>query len=53
MDVREIREAESIYYIAETSIVDSESLIFTIQATPESTSMPLEVQFQKQFYTDK
>ena len=51
--VSEIREEESIYYIAETSIVDSESLIFTIEATPESTSKPLVLQFQKQFFVGK
>jgi len=50
--VREIREGESIYYIAETAIVDSESLVFRIEATPESTSSPLVVQFQKQFFVD-
>jgi hypothetical protein len=51
--VREISEEESIYYIAETSIVDSESLIFAIEATPESTSQPLVVHFQKQFFIDE
>lgn len=53
LDVREIRESESIYYIAETAIVDSESLIFTIEATPESTDTPLVVQFQKQFFVER
>jgi len=48
--VSEIREEESIYYIAQTSIVDSESLIFTIEATPETASEPLVLQFQKQFF---
>ena len=52
LSVGEIREGESIYYIAETSIVDSESLIFTIEATPESTTTPLVVRFQKQFFVD-
>jgi hypothetical protein len=52
LDVREIREGESIYYIAETGIVDSESLIFAIEATPEGTATPLVVQFQKQFFVD-
>ena len=52
LDVRQISEGESIYYIAETSVVDSESLIFSIEATPESTTTPLVVQFKKQFFVD-
>lgn len=52
LDVREISSGESVYYIAETSIVNSESLIFTIDATPEDTSTPLRVQFQKQFFVE-
>lgn len=51
--VREIREGDAIYYIAETQIVNSESLIFTVNATPESTSTPLTVRFQKQFFVDQ
>jgi len=51
--VREIREGESIYYIAETSVVNSETLVFAIEATPESTSTPLKVQFQKQFFVEQ
>jgi hypothetical protein len=53
LNVREVREGDSIYYIAETSIVDSESLVFAIEATPESTTTPLVVQFQKQFFIDE
>jgi hypothetical protein len=50
---REIREADAIYYIAETQVVNGESLIFTIEATPESASTPLVVRFQKQFYVEE
>ena len=50
---REIREGEAIYYIAETQVVNGESLIFTIEATPESTTTPLVVRFQKQFYVEE
>ena len=53
LSVAPIEEGESIYYIAETSIVNGESLIFTIEATPEGTSTPLVVKFQKQFFVDK
>ena len=47
---REITEAEAIYYIAETQVVNGENLIFMIEATPESTTTPLVVRFQKQFF---
>lgn len=50
---REIREGEAIYYIAETQVVSGESLIFTIEATPQSTTTPLVVRFQKQFYVEE
>ena len=50
---REISEGEAIYYIAETQVVNGENLIFMIEATPESTTTPLEVRFQKQFFVDE
>jgi Domain of unknown function (DUF4426) len=50
---REISEADAIYYIAETQVVNGESLIFMIEATPESTTTPLEVRFQKQFFVEE
>lgn len=53
LDVREIREGEAIYYIAETPIVNAETLIFTVEATPESESDPLSVTFRKQFFVDE
>lgn len=53
LQVREIREGEAIYYIAETAIVNGESLIFTVEAIPESATEPLKVSFQKQFFVDE
>ena len=53
LDVREIREGESIYYIAETAVANSEALIFAIEATPTGQSEPLRVSFQKQFYVEE
>ena len=53
LDVREIREGEAIYYIAETDIVNAESLIFTVEATPESETEPMRVSFQKQFFVSQ
>lgn len=53
LDVREIREGEAIYYIAETPIVNAETLIFTVEATIEAVAEPLAVNFQKQFFVDE
>lgn len=53
MLVREVREGDAIYYIAETQVVNSETLIFTVEATPESTTTPLIVSFKKQFFIDE
>lgn len=50
--VQEIREGDAIYYIGETAIVDSESLIFTVVVTPEGSDEPLTVRFQRQFFAD-
>jgi hypothetical protein len=53
LSTREINEADAIYYIAETQVVNGENLIFIIEATPESTTTPLEVRFQKQFFVEE
>lgn len=53
LDVREIREGDAIYYIAETQIVNAETLIFAVEATPESETSALTVSFQRQFYVDE
>ena len=50
---REISEGEAIYYIAETQVVNGENMIFMIEATPESTTTPLAVRFQKQFFVEE
>ena len=51
--IREIRVGDAIYYIGETQVANAESLIFTVEATPESASEPLTVSFQRQFFVDE
>lgn len=51
--VNEIREGDSIYYIAETQVVNSETLVFSVEAIPESTTTPLRLSFKKQFFIDE
>ena len=53
LDVREIREGEAIYFIAETPVVNGETLIFSVEAVPETTTEPLRVEFQKQFFVNQ
>jgi hypothetical protein len=50
--VREIREGEAIYYIAETPVTNAETLIFTVDATPQNEASRFTVRFQKQFFVD-
>ncbi len=50
--VREINEGDAIYYIGETTVADSETLIFTVNATPADEPDPFTVRFQKQFFVD-
>lgn len=52
LPTREIRESNTIYYIAETQIENGETLTFTVEATPEDMTEPLVVRFQKQFFVD-
>lgn len=51
--IREVREGDAIYYIGETQVANAETLIFTIDATPESTTEPLMVSFRRQFFVDE
>jgi hypothetical protein len=50
--VREIREEDAIYYIAETPVTNGESLIYTLDVTPQNEASRFSVRFQKQFFTD-
>ena len=48
--VREIREGDAIYYIAELPVANSETLTFSIEVTPENETKAFPIRFQKQFY---
>jgi len=52
MTLKEIREGSAIYYIGETQVAHSETLIFSIDATPINESSRFSVRFQKQFFAD-
>jgi hypothetical protein len=50
--IREIREGESIYYIADVPVSNSETLVFTIDVTPINETSRFSVRFTRQFFTD-
>ncbi len=49
---REVREQNSVDYLAELPVRSGELLIFDIAVQPPSTTTPLQLQFRQTFYTD-
>ncbi|MDH5255788.1 MAG: DUF4426 domain-containing protein [Gammaproteobacteria bacterium] len=47
--LREVREGQAIYYIGDVGVAGDETLVFTVEATPENTTTPFAVKFQRQF----
>ena len=52
VSLREITEAEAIYYIGESSVADGETLVYSIVATPVDAAAPMSVRYMKQFFVD-
>jgi len=52
-NVREVREGEAIYYIAELPVANDETLTFHLHVTPEDHTEAFPIRFQKQFYSRK
>jgi len=50
--MRQIVESNAIYYIGETTITNAETLIFTIQVTPEGSGSTHTIRYMKQFFVD-
>ena len=48
--IKEVREQEAIYYLGECAVANAETLIFSIDATPENEDNPLSIRYQKQFF---
>lgn len=48
--VREVREGEAIYYLAEARIQGNETLNFEIEATPEGATAPVKASFRQEFF---
>lgn len=51
VDVREIEDSTSIYYIGEVSVDDKETINFDFDILPEGDDRTLLVRFSHQFYT--
>lgn len=49
--VREVDEADSIYYLSEFHVAHEEMLNFTLQILPEGSTQTLTVQFRQKFFT--
>jgi hypothetical protein len=52
MLMRPILEGDAIYYIGEVAISSGETLIFTIDVTPEGATESQTIRFMKQFFID-
>ncbi len=48
--VREVREGEAIYYLAEARFQDAETLTFDLEITPEGSDEVIRTRFQQQFF---
>ncbi len=51
MPLREIREADAIYYIADFPVAHREHLIFDVEVVPEGETRPLKARFEQEFFT--
>jgi len=52
LSLREISEKGAIYYIAETPVVNAETLKYNLEISPEGETITYKLSFQEQFYTD-
>jgi hypothetical protein len=52
VNIREIREENAIYYIADMPVSNSETLVFTVDVTPINETSRFSVRFTRQFFTD-
>lgn len=52
INLREIAEKDSVYYIGEFAVNNEETLKFTLQVTPEDGKKPYTATFDQQFFTE-
>lgn len=51
IQIREINDGDSVYYISEFQVADKEVLDFTIRVTPDNNGGPYTVEMRQQFFT--
>lgn len=51
-NLREVREGESVYYIADFAVANGETLVFTLEITPAGENTRHSVRFTRTFYGD-
>ena len=51
--VREVREGQSVYYIADFAVANGETLVFNIDVTPAGESVSHSLRFTRTFYGDE
>ena len=51
LDAREVHEGNAIYYLAEVSVSDQETMEFNIDVTPSGHDRTAHIQFRQQFFT--
>jgi hypothetical protein len=49
LTLRKIHEGDAIYYIGDVAVADDETLVFTIDATPDDDTNRYSVRFQREF----
>ena len=52
IDFREVKEEGAIYYLAELSVSNGETLNFSLKITPEGEKDTYQFSFQEQFVTN-
>ncbi len=52
LKLREVREGEAIYYLAEVRVADKETLTFDIEVKADGAPSPLRATFQQQFFVE-
>ena len=51
-NLREIREGDAVYYIADFAVSNAETLIFTVDVTPINETSRFSVRFTRTFYDE-
>jgi hypothetical protein len=49
-NLREVREGEAVYYIADFAVSNGETLVFTVDATPINETSRFSIRFTRTFY---